>query len=118
MTSLAQRRQDTLDFLTEHGETLTLKRRLTTYDDEGNPTTTWTTVATFSGDWQPRSGDLYADEAGLRVESDAQIVASYDLSVKADDRVYKADGSFEKVNHILKEGGHIMIRLTSIEEGS
>lgn len=115
MTLVSDRRQDTTKFLAEHGEVLTLKRRSVTYDDEGKATTSWVTVTTFSGDWQPRSGNTYRDEEGLEIRSNAQIITEYDLDVKADDRVYKADGTYEKVNHPLKFDDHITIRLTGTE---
>jgi len=115
MTSLSQRRQDTLTFLGEHSEVLTLKRRGITYDGDGVATTTWNTVTTFSGDWQPLSGGMYRDEVALRIKSDAQVITVYNLDVKADDRVYRADGTYEKVNYFLKFGDHITIRLTGIE---
>jgi len=115
MTTLAQRRQDTLDFLSEHGETLTLKQKIVTYDDDGKSNTGWSAGTEFSGDWQPLSGDMYLDEAGLRTKSNAQVVAVYNLAVNVGDRIYRADGTYGKVNYPRKFGDYIMIRLTVTE---
>jgi SPP1 family predicted phage head-tail adaptor len=109
---LADAQQDTLDFLDEWGETMTLKRKSTSYDGLGKATVTWVTITTFVGDWQTLPGSIVQEEQGLKVKSDAQVITAYNQDIRQYDRVYRQDGTYEYVNYIRKYEDHLTIRVT------
>ena len=113
--TLTSMQQDTLNFLNKWGEVLTVKRASPVYDSTGKATITWTTIGNITGDWQPLPGSAIVDEQGLEVKSSSQIIAAYDCNVLAGDRIYKAGGTYEVVNYVLKYEDHITIRMKKTE---
>lgn len=113
---LAAAQQDTLSFLDEWGETLTIKRRVNTYGGPtGKAVVTWVEIGDFTGDWQALPGSAVIEEEGLKVKSSSQIIAAYDVDVRAGDRIYKAGGTYEYVNYPRKYEDHITIRMKFTE---
>ena len=108
-------KQDTLDFLDEWGEAMILKRSAITYDSMHRAIVTWVAIASFVGDWQALPGSIIQEEEGLKVKSDAQIISSFSLGVKANDRVYRSDGTYEYVNYVRPYEDHLTIRVTRIQ---
>jgi hypothetical protein len=100
------------------GESLTVKRRVNTYDTRLEASTTWSTIGTFIGDWQPLPGSAITQEYGLENKSDAQILGPYDVDIQGGDRVYRSDGTYEYVNYVKKHGIHVFIRLTKVDIGN
>ena len=112
---LTQAQQDTLNFLDEWGETLTVKRRSASYGASGKAMITWTTIGTVTGDWQPLPGSAIIEEAGLEVKSSSQIFTVYNADILAGDRIYRADGSYEYVNYLKSHEDHIAVRMKLTE---
>lgn len=102
---------DTDGILAVWGEALEVKRPAKTPTATGM-TQVWTTVVAFIGDWQPVSGKTMTREEGRNVKSNSQVFAALGLNVQEGDRIYKADGTFEYVNYILKFEDHLQIMLT------
>ena len=115
---LAEMKTDTDSILDTWGETLIVKRRSVAYGSTGKGTTTWATVGTtITGDWQPLSGSAIIEEQGLEVKSSSQILAAFNVNVLPGDQIYRADGSYEYVNYIVKHEDHMEIRMKLTEEG-
>jgi len=107
---------DTVSVIYEWKETLAIKRPTVTYNGSGIPTETLTTVGTFLGDWQPASGNTIFDEAGIKINVNAKIIAPVDAGVDENDIVYRSDGTFMHVRHIFVFEDHLTIYLTDTKE--
>jgi len=95
-------------------ETLTVTRNTPTYES-GMGVDSWSAIGTFSGDWQPVSGRVMRQEEGLKIKSNAFIIAPCDIDVTEGDRIYRDDGTFEYVNYVSRYKGHITIFLTRVQ---
>lgn len=103
--------QDMADVLDDYGgkETLTVYRVSVAYNGSAMGVETWESQGTFSGDWQPISGEVVRQERGLEIKSVSMIQAGCDLNVENDDKIYRADSTFEYVNYVKKYHGHTTI---------
>lgn len=109
------RQQDTLNFLMNHRELLTIRRLALTYDGSGKVVNTgWALVSTFFGDWQPVSGSTIRAEAALKHKSESKVIAVSSVA-RANDRIERVDGSFMYVNYINTYEGHVTIFLKRTE---
>lgn len=111
--------QDMADVLDDYGakETLTVYRVSVAYDASNMATETWALQGTFSGDWQPLTGEVMREERGLKIKSTAMIQAACDIDVENDDKVYRDDGTFEYVNYVKIWHGHTTVFMKK-EKGS
>ena len=117
MTMLDEMKADTVQLLSVWGESLVVKRATATYDGAGKATQDWTTeIGTYLGDWQPVSGNTQRIEAGMAIKSTSQVIFPVTANIKAGDRVYRADGSYEDVNYIKKYEDHITAFLVKTEK--
>lgn len=115
---LNQMKADTERILEIWGEPLSVKERIISYDTEGKvKIDKWDIVDTIVGDWQPITGSAIREEQGFEVKSTSQIIAAHDVNVKPGDRIYRADGTFERVNYVKRFEDHVTIRLVKVEEG-
>ncbi len=105
---LDQMRADTTDFLAEWGEPLMRYRASCSYDDARRPVESWDASLSFTGDFQPLSGDEMRAEAGLEVKSDEKIEGEYDVDVVAHDRVIRS-GETYSVGYVKKHEDHVNI---------
>ncbi len=102
---------DASDVIADYDETLSVYRKSATYDASGMANLTWNLQGTFLGDWQPVSGQAMRKEEGLSIKSTAMVIAACNLDVENDDRIQRADGSFEYVNYVKIFHGHTTIFL-------
>lgn len=109
--------EDTVKVIEDYKETLSVYRVSVAYDAAGIGDQTWNLQGTFLGDWQPWSQKLLRAEKGLSIKSVAFIIAGCDLDVENDDKIFRADGSFEYVNYVKEYHGHTTIFLKR-EQGS
>ena len=116
MTMLDKMKADTVQLLSVWGESLVVKRATNSFDGTGKATQTWTEVGTYLGDWQPVSGNTQRIETGMAVKSTSQVIFPVTANIKAGDRVYRADGSYENVNYCKKYEDHITAFLTKTEK--
>jgi len=101
--------QDAADIIDDWDkETLSVYRVSVDYSGQ-IPVETWALQGTFSGDWQPVSGSVQRREEGLKIKSTAFIIAGCNIDVENDDKLYRADGSFEYVNYVKKYHGHTTV---------
>ena len=108
---------DTVAVISDWAETLTVHRRTVDYDAAGKSISSWTSVGTFVGDWQPVSADTMRAEAGLSIRSKAVVIGPCNLDIEEDDRIYKEDGTFMYVNYMQLHEEHAEIYLKR-DEGS
>jgi hypothetical protein len=116
--------QDTVDILADWGEDITITRENpenTTYDAEGRPTPHESTIATYSGDWQPVSGETMRVEAGRKVKSKAQVILPVTATdIQEGDKAYRNKGeateSHMYVNYVKVFEDHITVYLTDTED--
>lgn len=111
--SLTAIKERTAAAIVEWGETLTIKRSTAAYAAQG-ATETWATSSTPTGAWQPVSGATQRAEAGLQTKSDAQVLFEPTVDVKEGDRIYRADGSWMRVNYVKTWPDHITAFLNKI----
>jgi hypothetical protein len=102
---------DTVSILTEWNETLSTYRMTATYDAAGIAAESWTLVEAFVGDWQPVSGATLRAEAGLSVRTMSVVLGPCNLDVEENDRVQKADGTFQYVDFVQEFEDHTTIHL-------
>jgi len=112
---LGTMQEHTNTILDSWGEILTLKRRNVVYDNSGMSTVTWIEIATFVGDWQPMKGSTMMARAGVKIKHGSKIIAAHTVDVRAGDRVYRDDGSYEYVTSVDKYEDHITISLAKTE---
>lgn len=108
---------DADELIEDYKETLSVYRVSVAYDAAGLGVETWNLQGTFSGDWQPWSTKLLRAEKGLSIKSVAFIIAGCNIDVEDDDKVFRADSSFEYVNYVKRYHGHTTIFLKR-EQGS
>lgn len=116
---------DTETILDEWEETLTVKRGIITYDDKGVASESLSTLGTFEGDWQPVTGQMYQEEVGNLVLSDARVITEVadsnkeinGIAITENDRIYREDGTFEYVNYMKYYEDHTTIMLKKTKEG-
>ena len=99
------------------GEDLIVKRPSNTFGSGGVPTEALATIGTYSGDWQPVSGKLQAEEAGLAIKSDAVVIFAVTVDVQENDKIYRADDSFMNVNYVRSYEDHLTAYLTKTKKG-
>ena len=110
--------QDMADVLDDYGGKETLSVYRVSVDYTGViPVETWGLQGTFSGDWQPLSGDVIRAEKGLAIKSVAMIQAGCDIDVENDDKIFRDDGTFEYVNYVKLWHGHTTVFMKK-EKGS
>lgn len=100
---------DAGDVIEDYKETLAVWRSTITYDASGMGSESYALQGTFSGDWQPVSGQVIRQESGLKIKSTAFIIAACDIDVENDDKIFRADLTFEYVNYVKKYHGHTTI---------
>lgn len=108
---------DTVNIISDWEEALDIYRMSKTYNDSGIAEESWTLVGAFIGDWQPVSAATMRAEAGLSVRTSSLVIGPCDLDVEENDRIQKADGTFEYVNFSQQHEEHIEIYLKR-DEGS
>ncbi len=103
--------QDMVDVIDDYGgkETLSVYRRSVVYNASSMAVETWNLIGTFSGDWQPLTGEAIRQEAGLKIKSTAMIQAGCDIDVENDDKIYRSDSTFEYVNYVKIWHGHTTV---------
>jgi hypothetical protein len=91
----------TVDILANWTETLEIRRLggpvAFSYDSTGAAVRDEQVIATFLGDWQ-----------------DAVVFGPCSLAVQENDRIYRADGTFEYVNYFRNQEDHAEIFLTRV----
>ena len=107
---------DTVNSIFEWKETLTIKRATVTYNASGISSSSWETIGTFLGDWQPATGVTMRNESGLAVKSGAVILAPTTANVLVGDRVYRSDNTYMNVTHVWEFEDHKTIHLSITEE--
>ena len=108
---------DTVSIISDWDESLEIYRMTATYNDSGIAVESWTLVGAFIGDWQPVSAATMRAEAGLSVRTSSVVFGPCDLDVVENDRIQKADGTFEYVNFSKQHEDHIEVYLKR-DEGS
>lgn len=108
---------DAAAVIADFDETLTVQRVSVTYDASGMAVENWVEQGTFLGDWQPMTGEAMRREDGLKIKSMAMIIAACNIDVQNDDKIFRADGSFEYVNYVKIYHGHTTI-FVSKQRGS
>ncbi len=101
--------EDATELIEDYKETLSVYRLTATYDDSGLGTEVWNLQGNFEGDWQPRSANTIRQEKGLEIKSVAFIIAGCNIDVIENDRIFRADSSFEYVNYVKIYHGHTTI---------
>lgn len=102
---------DTDALLTVWGETVTVVRNTATYGALGQPSDSWSSVATPSSDIQPVSGTVFTDAAGQKREATHRIFFPNGTAVLQKDRVRPSgwssgDDEYE-VQQVLSDEGHV-----------
>ncbi len=92
-------------------EVLTSKSFAATWT-AGMASQSWSTTASFMGDWQPVSGRTQRAEEARTVKSDAMALCAVDADVNEGSRLYRADGTYMYVNYIRKFNSHWTLMLT------
>jgi hypothetical protein len=93
-------------------EILQVHRRINSFGSVGMATESWAQAGVdFNGDWMPASGNTSRLPIGLNIAHDAKVFCSVDIDVLEGDRIYRTDGTFEDVVHVLRYEGHKMILL-------
>lgn len=113
-TSQSEMQNDTDSIMGVWGETLTVKRKSSTWSN-GRATVTWGDITTFQGDWQPVSGSVVREEEGIQVRSQAMILCQQGYDIEEDDRIYRSDNTFMYVNYIKRYANHWTLLLTRNE---
>ena len=108
---------DSVSIISDWSETLSIYRMTKVYGASGIATESWTLVGAFIGDWQPVSAATMRAEAGLSVRTSSVVFGPCDLDVEENDRIQKADATFEYVNFSQQHEDHIEIYLKR-DEGS
>lgn len=116
---------DTVALLAEWGETLVVRRATVSYDDSGISSESYSTIGTYTGDWQPASQrgkqETIRTEAGIQIVYDAIIILEFDENIQENDRVYRDYGGgneiFEYVIAVRNYEDHITAYLNKIKLG-
>ncbi len=108
---------DVAELIEDYKETLSVYRLSATYDASALGSEVWNLQGNFQGDWQPWSTKLLRAEKGLSIKSVAFIIAGCNIDVEENDKVFRADLTFEYVNYVKEYIGHTTIFLKR-EQGS
>lgn len=113
MTLVGQMQDDTLLILADWDDSLKVERN-TINLTEAMPVDSWSTVATYSGDWQPYRDRKTSNskEAGRDDLYDSIVFMQYDADIEIGDRITKDSTYYEYVQKILKYEDHIEVLTT------
>jgi len=107
---------DTVDIIADWDpEVLTVQSWAAQSWAEGRAIHSWATHSSFTGDWQPASGRTVRAEVGMKVKSDAFVIAPTTAEAVEGHRIRRADGTFMYVNYVRPFKGHKTIMLTKTE---
>lgn len=109
---LVESMRNTISVITDlFSETLTIHRSSTVYSG-GKPTITWSSVGTFLGDWQPKSGLTERQQQSLGIECESRIIGEHDVDIMENDKVFREDGTFEYVVYVRRYATHVTVYLS------
>lgn len=108
-------RADMSNIIADFDETVGIYRLEETYDTVGAADRAWVLIGNLLGDWQPSRGSTVRDKAGLEIEHDARLLTIYNANILANDKVVRADGTFEYVVYVRRYAGHITAYLNRVK---
>ncbi len=102
-----QSMQDDTDLIIDDfGETYIIKRTSNAYGDDGLPSTSESTIESFTGDKQPYRGNVANMPVSLQEKVENVIYCRENIAVLEDDLIYDTSGEFEYVVFMKRYEDH------------